>query len=361
MCTHKYVYKCKYFCIFSWRVYVEGYPEDDFCVTLRNIEHSKQIDFSLAILVCWTSRLSLPFSPPLPFFVYQIYIFFFSPSHSEQILLQHTQPVCTGVFRMGFNRHVSNGINLLPLAWLQKAEFPHFSSFPLSFPPSTVLFKACSMARIFHPGKRASHLLKLISSPRWSGESPRSAARGSSYPSNPVRGNKKWDTGHENSGFASTMIPGTGKPCCKSIFVLVLSLLIHQDVRSHIMKQMWWSDNSFCCCCLSQTSGIDTYCHRCNCASRAFLLEPQMNLRLSHNCSYSEKGIESQFSTSCCKWVMRIAALRGKTGNPGAQRRSGHVDKMVIDKQELPQGLCWRRRTWLSGWMFTGAGVGSSD
>lgn len=53
---------------------------------------------------------------------------------------------------------------------------------------------------------------------------------------------------------------------------------------------------------------------------------------------------------------MQIAAVGGKTGNPGAQCKRGHVGKTVIDKQELRPGLCWRRRTWLSGVDVRGGG-----
>lgn len=37
---------------------------------------------------------------------------------------------------------------------------------------------------------------------------------------------------------------------------------------------------------------------------------------------------------------MQIAAVRGKIGNPGAERKFGHVDKRGFDKQELQEGLC---------------------
>ena len=59
---------------------------------------------------------------------------------------------------------------------------------------------------------------------------------------------------------------------------------------------------------------------------------------------------------------MQTAAVRGKTGNPGAPCKCGHVGKTVIDNQELQQGLCWRRRTWLSGMdVRWGGGLGNSD
>lgn len=35
---------------FSWKVDVEGCPEDEVCMTLRSMEHLKQTDFSLASL-----------------------------------------------------------------------------------------------------------------------------------------------------------------------------------------------------------------------------------------------------------------------------------------------------------------------
>lgn len=41
---------------------------------------------------------------------------------------------------------------------------------------------------------------------------------------------------------------------------------------------------------------------------------------------------------------MQIAAVGGKIGNPRAECKFGHVVKRVIDKQELQEGLCWRRR-----------------
>lgn len=57
---------------------------------------------------------------------------------------------------------------------------------------------------------------------------------------------------------------------------------------------------------------------------------------------------------------MQIAAVGGKTGNPGAQRKCAHVGNTVIDKQELQQGLCWRRR--LSGVVVRWRkGLGNSD
>lgn len=100
---------------------------------------------------------------------------------------------------------------------------------------------------------------------------------------------------------------------------------------------------SFCCRCLAVPTGIDSY-------TTGVIVWAGLSftsLRLSHNCSYSEKGKGSQFSSSCCKWVIQIAAVRGKIGNPGAECKFGHVDKRVIDKQELQEGSCWRRR-WLS-------------
>lgn len=36
--------------MFSWRANVEGYPEDEVCMTLRNMKCLKQTDFSLASL-----------------------------------------------------------------------------------------------------------------------------------------------------------------------------------------------------------------------------------------------------------------------------------------------------------------------
>lgn len=57
---------------------------------------------------------------------------------------------------------------------------------------------------------------------------------------------------------------------------------------------------------------------------------------------------------------MQIAAVRGKIGNPGAECKFGHVDKRAIDKQELQESLCWRRR-WLSGKDVHCRGVGNPD
>lgn len=41
---------------------------------------------------------------------------------------------------------------------------------------------------------------------------------------------------------------------------------------------------------------------------------------------------------------MQIAAVRGKIGSPGAECKFGRMVKRVIDKQELQEGSCWRRR-----------------
>lgn len=100
---------------------------------------------------------------------------------------------------------------------------------------------------------------------------------------------------------------------------------------------------SFCQCRLCQRAGID------GCAT-GVIVEAGLSfasLRFSHNCSYSEKGIGSRFSTSCCKWVMQIAAVRGKIGNPGAHCKRGQngywqagaTAGFVLEKGDVAQ---WR-------------------
>lgn len=66
------MYKYMHFSIFSWIVNVEGNPEGEFCVILRNMEHLEQTDFSLASLAHQVSKVASPLSSPLLFFIYPL-------------------------------------------------------------------------------------------------------------------------------------------------------------------------------------------------------------------------------------------------------------------------------------------------